>query len=51
MVIGEKWLTIKDKKGKLRLQDPEDALRTEIEIALQQKIPVIPLFVTFFSVF
>jgi tetratricopeptide (TPR) repeat protein len=44
-VIGEDWLTVKDQEGQLRLQDPADFVRIEIESALQRNIPVIPLLV------
>jgi CheY-like chemotaxis protein len=44
-VIGKKWLTIKNKKGKRRLEDPEDYVRLEIAKALELGIPVIPVLV------
>src|ERR1700736_6285006 len=34
-VIGKKWLTIKNKKGQRRLEDPEDYVRLEIAKALE----------------
>jgi len=44
-VIGHDWLTVKNKDGTVRLQDPADFVRIEIESALQRDIPVIPLLV------
>lgn len=44
-VIGENWLTARNSDGVLRLQDPSDFVRIEIESALQRNIPVIPLLV------
>ncbi len=45
-VIGGDWLTVKNQDGQLRLQDPTDFVRIEIESALQRNIPVIPLLVS-----
>lgn len=45
-VIGSEWLTARDQDGQLRLQDPADFVRIEIESALRRGIPVIPLLVT-----
>ena len=42
-LIGPQWLTIKDKQGKLRLEDPRDFVRLEIAAALMQGIRVIPI--------
>ena len=44
-VIGDNWLTARNADGELRLQDPSDFVRIEIESALQRNIPVIPLLV------
>jgi outer membrane protein assembly factor BamD (BamD/ComL family) len=44
-VIGRNWLNAKDQQGRLRLQDPGDFVRLEIESALERNIPVIPLLV------
>lgn len=44
-VIGDHWLKAKNQEGKLRLHDPADFVRIEIESALQRGIPVIPLLV------
>lgn len=40
-VIGEKWIDILNQ----RLSDPEDFVRIEIQIALKNKIPVVPVLV------
>ncbi len=45
-VIGSGWLTAADRDGQLRLQDPADFVRIEIESALKRNIPVIPLLVS-----
>lgn len=42
-VIGRKWVSIEDSKGQRRLDHPTDFVRTEIELALDRKIPVVPL--------
>ena len=44
-VIGDNWLTVRDQEGKLRLDDPADFVRIEIESALKRNIPIIPLLV------
>ncbi len=44
-VIGDNWITVKNADGQLRLHDPADFVRIEIESALQRNIPVIPLLV------
>jgi len=44
-LIGPQWLTITNKKGRRRLDDPEDYVRLEIETALTRKIRVIPILV------
>jgi hypothetical protein len=44
-LIGPQWLTITDKKGQRRLDDPGDYVRVEIEAALTRKIRVIPILV------
>ena len=45
VVIGPGWLTIKDDLGTRRLDQESDMVRLEIEVALQRKIPLIPLLV------
>jgi hypothetical protein len=39
VIVGDKWLS------EHRIDNPDDLMRIEIEIALQRTIPVIPLFV------
>jgi TIR domain len=45
VVIGKDWLTAKDDLGQLRLNDPKDFVRLEIEIALKHKHQLIPVLV------
>jgi hypothetical protein len=44
-LIGEQWLTITDEDGQLRLDDPRDYVRVEIETALSRRIRMIPILV------
>jgi hypothetical protein len=46
-VIGPSWATVKDDEGKLRIADPEDFVRLELEIALKRpEVTVIPVLVS-----
>src|SRR5262249_18550005 len=45
VVIGPRWLDIRDETGRLRLQNPADFVRQEIETGLAGGIPVIPVLV------
>lgn len=46
VLIGDRWLTIADEHGRIRLSDPEDYVRMEIETALAQpNVEVIPILV------
>jgi hypothetical protein len=45
VLIGKRWLKMKDKKRRSRLDRPDDLVRAEIRAALQQNIPVIPVLV------
>lgn len=45
VVIGKNWLTSADTQGRPRLEDPNDYVRLEIEIALNRNIRVIPVLV------
>ena len=44
-LIGPNWLTITNKKGQRRLDDPGDYVQVEIETAPLRKIRVIPILV------
>jgi hypothetical protein len=45
-IIGPNWVDARDEKtGNRPIDDPEDWVRVEIERALAQKIPVIPVLV------
>jgi hypothetical protein len=44
-LIGERWLTVADRHGKRRLDNPDDLVRLEIEAALQRDVRVIPILV------
>jgi hypothetical protein len=44
-VIGPGWLTTTDRNGRVRLENPADFVRLEIEAALEREIPVIPVLV------
>lgn len=43
-VIGKRWLNAADASGARRLEDPNDAVRVEVETALRREIPLIPVF-------
>ena len=45
LLIGENWLTVTDSGGHRRLDDPQDMVATEIAIALERNIRVIPALV------
>lgn len=44
-VIGPRWISIIDNKGRRRLDDPNDFTRTEIAAALKRNVRVIPVLV------
>jgi hypothetical protein len=44
-VIGPTWGTVTDEGGHRRLNNPEDAVRLEVETGLARGIPVIPVLV------
>lgn len=46
VVIGPRWLDAKGEDGYRRLDNPADFVRIEIEAALSQGMPVIPLLVS-----
>jgi hypothetical protein len=45
VLIGLQWLTLKDDKGRRRLDAPEDYVRVEVETALRLGVEVIPVLV------
>ena len=45
VIIGPRWLDIRDEAGQPRLQNPGDFVRQEIETGLSSGIPVIPVLV------
>jgi hypothetical protein len=45
IVIGPQWLSVTDKKGGRRLDDPKDFVRQEVALALGSGIKVIPALV------
>ena len=44
-IIGMEWEMITDASGRRRLEDPEDFVRLEIEVALSRKVRVVPVLV------
>jgi hypothetical protein len=44
-VIGQNWLTITDRQGRRKLDDPDDPVVLEIGTALERGIRVVPLLV------
>jgi hypothetical protein len=45
IVVGDRWLNVKDVNGQRRLDSQADFVRIELESALQREIPVIPILV------
>lgn len=45
VIIGPHWLNVLDENGRPRLQNPGDFVRQEVETALANGIPVIPVLV------
>lgn len=45
VLIGPRWLDIRDAKGQRRLDDPRDWIRQEISTALQRGIRVVPVLI------
>ncbi len=43
VLIGGQWIDICDDKGNRRLEDPRDYVRQEIEEALRQGVPAVPV--------
>jgi formylglycine-generating enzyme required for sulfatase activity len=44
-IIGVRWLSVRDTKGRRRLDDPKDLVRIEIESSLKRGCLVIPILV------
>jgi hypothetical protein len=44
-LIGKTWLDARDASGRRRLDDSEDANRSELEHSLKRNIPVVPILV------
>ena len=45
VLIGRRWVTLKDQDGCRRLDDPDDWVRLEIRTALERGVRVIPVLV------
>jgi hypothetical protein len=45
VIIGKRWLSVTDSKGKRRLDDANDFVRIETAAALSRGIPVVPVLV------
>jgi hypothetical protein len=45
VLIGESWVSVKDARGRRRLDDPHDFVGLEIAAALERNIPVIPVLI------
>jgi hypothetical protein len=45
-IIGNAWATAVNAQGQRRLDEPEDFVRIELEIALKHAIPIIPMLVS-----
>src|SRR5262249_23185061 len=43
VVIGDDWFTATDEQGRLRLENKNDFVRAEVELALARQIPIIPV--------
>jgi hypothetical protein len=43
VLIGREWVSVKNKSGRRRLEDPGDFIRMEIGAALKRNIPVTPV--------
>jgi hypothetical protein len=45
IVIGDRWLEAKDDRGQVRLNNPDDYVRVEIELSLRLGLTVIPILI------
>ena len=43
VIIGKTWASVTEADGTLRLNNPDDFVRREVELALKRDIPVIPV--------
>jgi len=43
VIIDKDWISVKDDKGKIRLENPSDYIRLEVEAALKRDIVVTPV--------
>ena len=44
-IVGRRWLDARDAEGRRRLDDPNDFVRLEIELALAARVPLVPVLV------
>lgn len=42
-VVGPSWLEVRDSSGQRRLDNPQDWVRTELRMAFERGIPVVPV--------
>lgn len=45
VLIGNEWATLADSEGRRRLDDPDDFIRLEIEVALEHDLRIIPVLI------
>lgn len=43
VLIGPRWLDLRDERGQRRLDDPNDVVAAEVALALTRPVPVIPV--------
>src|SRR5215470_9032455 len=44
-LIGRQWVTLADKEARRRIDDPDDLVRFEVQVALERGVRVIPVLV------
>src|SRR5213596_405363 len=44
-LIGKEWVSVRDRHGRRRLDDPNDYVRVEIRTTLERNVLVIPVLV------